>query len=785
MGYLSVRDILLVMRAVVCGLGLLLLQFAAGAGPDIIWQFGGLRRVSNGVFSPNQSIIAAGGWDKTVKIYDAQIGALLHTLSGHTYIVSEVRFSPNGQMLASASHDFKLILWRTSDWHQALSIEHPYDVNSVAWSPDGTKVATACQDSIVRVFRTSDGALLRTFPFSLPKKVVFSPNGNMLAVSSGGTPGLIRIWDPMSGVLLRTILPNASYLSDIAFSPDSLTLASANGQTNIVQLWSTSTGSLIGQLTGHTGPVWSVKYSPDGTVLASGSGGSEQAVKLWAMPAGTLLRTLPMHPGRVDAIEFSQDSSTLLTSSSDLRKWRVSDGTLLAVIGANSEVAPSISYSPSNMYVATPISYTNPRIALFDSANGQFQRDLPGNRFTVRFTPDGQLYASTTSGPNVQIRKFTNGSVYLTLIGHTENVFSVDFSSNGQFVATSGGYYQNHKGHEVIRDCNARLWRLSDGALLRTFTGHNRIVFSVAISPNVEKLATCGEDGVKLWDINNDRLLGSFAGEYKKIAFSPDGKYFAAAHLLNADIDLFDSRNSAFIRTFTGLTERLDNFAFSPTGNVIAAGDTSNPFPTIRIWRVSDGSTVRVFDEEVGTGVLGIAFSSDGQTFAYTRDDASVVMARNPFAPISVFPASFSVSPGLVISGGLPALFLSDDDRLDIRPGVILSSSMPPIRLVVEGVSPIIPVGELRFGVESQANVTNIAQTIDVYDFKAAEYVRIDSRSLQLEDSTAVVTVENPGRFFESGTRRLRARVSWKAQGTVLTYPWTVGIDQATWIVTP
>jgi len=52
---------------------------------------------------------------------------------------------------------------------------------------------------------------------------------------------------------------------------------------------------------------------------------------------------------------------------------------------------------------------------------------------------------------------------------------------------------------------------------------------------------------------------------------------------------------------------------------------------TLKLWRVSDGQQVRVYDEEMGTGVWTLAYSPDGTRFAYGRMDATVVMARNPF----------------------------------------------------------------------------------------------------------------------------------------------------------
>ncbi len=50
------------------------------------------------------------------------------------------------------------------------------------------------------------------------------------------------------------------------------------------------------------------------------------------------------------------------------------------------------------------------------------------------------------------------------------------------------------------------------------------------------------------------------------------------------------------------------------------------------MWWVSDGELLQTYDQETGTGVRSIQFSPDGQLFGYGRDEATVVLARDPLA---------------------------------------------------------------------------------------------------------------------------------------------------------
>jgi WD40 repeat protein len=64
--------------------------------------------------NPRGSLIATGGVDAVVKLWDFSSGALLGSWAGHTGPVSKVSFSPDDNQLASVGKDGSMVLWRTS-----------------------------------------------------------------------------------------------------------------------------------------------------------------------------------------------------------------------------------------------------------------------------------------------------------------------------------------------------------------------------------------------------------------------------------------------------------------------------------------------------------------------------------------------------------------------------------------------------------------------------------------------------------------------------------------------
>jgi WD40 repeat protein len=220
--------------------------------------------------SPDGVLVASGGYDRAVVVWEARSGRIVRRIEVHKGLVNGLDWSPDGRWLATASSDRTArILAPVTGVERARLVGHTDDVSAVRFSPDGRLVATASFDGTVRIF-TRDGVCVRAFAHhaSDVNGVCWLPGGTALAAASDDET--VSVFSRETGTVLHRLRGHSDWVDAVAAHPGGAWLASASADGTAC-VWDLHTGALRARLGAATSVVKDVAWSRDGRSLAVSS----------------------------------------------------------------------------------------------------------------------------------------------------------------------------------------------------------------------------------------------------------------------------------------------------------------------------------------------------------------------------------------------------------------------------------------------------------------------------------------------------------------------------------
>jgi len=270
-------------------------------------------------FIPGSNLLATGGDDHLVQLWDVSKGTKAATLRTGDTMVTSLSATPDGRLLAASDMAGRLWLFDPSAPAKPgrRLPDFPARVRQIAWSPDGQRLAIAGKTPTARIWDRQTGRIVE---FATPHEtdayaVSWSPDGDALAI--GGHDGQISLWRPPYKAP-RAVLDAGQRITRVAFSPDGETLVAGNNSGGL-QSWSMSRlgdSPLAIKRNSQIGGLWSLAFSPDGGALAAGDDAGN--VSLWN-PATLreVCRIRDQHANKVHALAFSPDGRQLATADFD------------------------------------------------------------------------------------------------------------------------------------------------------------------------------------------------------------------------------------------------------------------------------------------------------------------------------------------------------------------------------------------------------------------------------------------------------------------------------------
>jgi WD40 repeat protein len=563
-------------------------------------------------FSPDGKVVAAGGVDQKIFLWDLSGYPLGPPLAGHTDTIYGLSFSPDSKKVASCSGDGTVIVWDLEAGKATKILPNVGHVLfSVAFSPDGKALAYCGKDGRVYLCDVEGGRGVRLLDGHQGDvySVAFNPNGDQVA--AGGADKKILFWDVASSKLKRS-LEDSSEVFCIAFSPGGTTLAAGYGDFNI-RLWNVARGKediAKGKeeppkiLKGHENSVSGLAFTPNGADLISGS--PDKTLRRWDVTNEKQIgQAMTGSNEQVYAVAVNKDGETVASGGDNAAVilWNTTNQSLAAPRIPLLTEATAVAISPDNNTLA--VGHSNGQISIItENLYERFfahQRQVTG----LVFSPDGKLIASASTDGSIQMRSWdgnTWNSSPKFLLTSNQSVNSIAFSPNNMLA--SGG------------DDGVVFWDVATGKSLGTPLKHGKTVLCVAFSPDGKMLASGSDDWtVALWDVAKRELLSPLLVGHSyavsALAFGPHGDILASGGRDTAVIFWNVTTHRPFDNPFREHTGSIDSLAFSPDENMLASCSAMDK--SIILWDVGEREPIGPLVTEDKYPINAVAFTPDGQ----------------------------------------------------------------------------------------------------------------------------------------------------------------------------
>lgn len=345
------------------GFGIYLAHLASDRPSSLLRSTGPLGTAL--AFSPDNTVLANGGQDQVIRLWNVAEGQEAGRLLGHLDSITDLAYSPDGSLLASASMDHTIQLWPTNQTVAATIISNTWPPYLL--SPDGTKLVASVENGLGRQTQPRVWDIATRQPLPLPgmtARVVaesFSPDsqtlhargdiqldgklpllswnlnrpeqppqtnwlqlkltnqvessaitgdGKIYAIGQGGH---VSYWNLPAGQLMGNTghATNLYVGSPYRFSPDGQTLA-IYAPWNYIRLVNLQRPDRIFPLELPTLRILESAFSPDGKILAVA--GHDHCIYLVEAATATTVGILRGHQQSVTAVVFSPDGKTLASS---------------------------------------------------------------------------------------------------------------------------------------------------------------------------------------------------------------------------------------------------------------------------------------------------------------------------------------------------------------------------------------------------------------------------------------------------------------------------------------
>lgn len=528
--------------------------------------------------SPDGTLAASGGEDRTVRLWSVPGGATIAALTEQTGRVTVVEFRPDGRQLASAAEDGTVCFRDIGAGGRpgpARVLRPPGagPIHAGAYSPDGEWFAAACNDGTIRLLPTSapNGAppAARTLQGHSRRAtcLAFLPGGKMLA--SGSADLTIRFWSIPAG----TEVARWDGIGDNP--PNSLAIQAGGGL--LAYALPASQGIVLKTIDGETVTVLNHLHARSVTRVFFGRGMAvftaslDGTVKAWER-RGHEFREVAVARREGDAFRaaaLAADGRWVLTGGEDgcVCLWQLADSPQRVFLPVKNQSA--VFAGPGRLLVNAPLAYD-----LSVDLGASPRRLGPAAIGALEEFPDGRLALGDDDGV-LRLWDRARGVELKRQRAHEGPVRALALRPGGTTLASAGA------------DGTVKLWDGATGRLERTHRPGIGLLHALAWSRDGTHLAVSGEAGVVLCDAGGAKPPRPLHREPLRAGGVAFGTGMLALCLPGGAVELRVVPSGKLLRRVRGHNGGTTAVAFSPDGALLATGGRDL---RIRLWDATTGA---------------------------------------------------------------------------------------------------------------------------------------------------------------------------------------------------
>ncbi len=276
---------------------------------------------------------------------------LTTSFEAHERGITSLSLSPDGKLLASGGEDRKLKIWDASSFFLLHTFEGLGTFEALKWTSDGRFVISGSDDHTIKIWDVYSAQLLQQFQHDAPiKSILLTPDNKYII--AGSEDSLIKIWELHSGKQIACLDEHEGAITSLAIDRWGQFLASGSEDTTI-KLWDLTTYRRIHTFEEYWAIVNTLVFLPEENYLLSGA--NDATIKLWNLQLDEVQTTLRGHEESITALAVANKGQWFLSASTDsvIKVWSFPAHEEQHIVSPHTNTITALCISPDGQWFAS------------------------------------------------------------------------------------------------------------------------------------------------------------------------------------------------------------------------------------------------------------------------------------------------------------------------------------------------------------------------------------------------------------------------------------------------